>query len=116
MKTVIATLLETIVDNGYFFQFECDGEIYTQPTQDILTGFRSDEDPYQGVNAVDDCHILLRKNPKEDKRVYGWILWTNCNDGIEKVCDYNSSLDEKLNLSQVLNDWEDSLNKFIKTF
>jgi len=116
MKTLIETVLQSIVDNGYTFQLECGGDILTPSTTNVDKGFKSDGNPYQGIHAVDDCYIMILKDETKEEKVYGWIRWTNCNSGVEKVVDYSFATKCRLNFDKVLEQWDKNLQAFINTF
>ena len=115
VKSYIETILQEIVDAGYLYAVTYDGEEFsTEATDDVSKGFGKDE--YKGVHAYDDSYILvLNKDESVLPHVKeGWIRWTNCNDGIEKVIDYTTNLDEKIGFDSLTEKWEKDYDKFIK--
>ena len=115
VKSYIETILQEIVDAGYLYAVTYDGEEFsTEATDDVSKGFGKDE--YKGVHAYDDSYILvLNKDESVLPHVKeGWIRWTNCNDGIEKVIDYTTNLDEKIGFDSLTEKWEKERNELIK--
>ena len=115
VKSYIEPILQEIVEAGYLYAVTYDGEEFsTEATDDVSKGFGKDE--YKGVHAYDDSYILvLNKDESVLPHVKeGWIRWTNCNDGIEKVIDYTTNLDEKIGFDSLTEKWEKDYDKFIK--
>jgi len=122
-------------DSGYGFT---DKHFFQHPTQDMsLLCNQKPEDEYIGVDNLDECHIFFftkeqaerlnnavgkvssdreiwESEEEEEKGRYfdGWILWSNWNDGVERVCDYTCKLDELIGLSKISDKWEAKVEAF----
>jgi len=120
---------------GYEFTSE---HFYQHPTQDMtVLCNQKPEDKYVGVHNLDECHIFLftreqaerlnnavgkvnfdheiwESEEEEENGSYydGWILWSNWNDGVERVGDYTCNLDELIDLSKTMNKWEEKMEAF----
>tara|TARA_R110001632_G_scaffold28705_8_gene76423 strand:- start:13398 stop:13718 length:321 start_codon:yes stop_codon:yes gene_type:complete len=86
-------LLSLIVDNGYKFELECEGEELLDPTSDISAGVDM-------MFEVDECTIYVLD---KDGEASGWVWWMNCNDWDESISDYTMNLETKLNILE----WSD---------
>tara|TARA_R100000426_G_C4758134_1_gene86023 strand:- start:67 stop:423 length:357 start_codon:yes stop_codon:yes gene_type:complete len=112
MKPLLVEILDSILrTNGKLaYVINCDGEDLVSFTRDTSLACNQKEgDEYVGVNAVDEAKIEIWTWKEFESRYedyIGFIYWTNFNDGIERVVDYNVSLDEKYGLDKTLDDWE----------
>ena len=122
-------------EQGYEFT---DEGFYQHPTQDLtLLCNQKPKDEYVGVDNLDECHIFFftkeqadrlnnavgkvsfdheiweSEEEEENGRYYdGWILWSNWNEGVERVGDYTCNLDELIDLSKTMNKWEEKTEAF----
>ncbi len=94
-KAYARRLLSLIVEKGYSFELECDGEELLDPTSNV-------DDGADMMFEVDECTLYVLGKGGE---AVGWIWWLNCNNWDESISDYTVSLDKTLNLSE----WSDEL-------
>ena len=107
MKPLLVEILESILrtDGNLAYTIECYKEVLVNPTRDTSLACNQKEgDEYVGVNAVDEARIEIWEN-KEDKYI-GFIYWTNLNNGVERVVDYDLVFDPMYKLSTTLDNWE----------
>ena len=58
MKHLLEEILEAVKNKGYHYYIESEGLILQDITNDPTLCHSSYDDPYQGVNAVDECDIV----------------------------------------------------------
>ena len=120
---------------GYEFT---DENFYQHPTQDLnLLCNQKPEDQYIGLDNLDEGYIFFftkeqaerlnnavgkvdydheiwESEEEEENGSYyeGWILWSNWNEGVERVGDYTCNLDKLIGLSKITDEWEEKLEAF----
>jgi len=120
---------------GYEFT---DESFYQHPTQNLnLLCNQKPEDQYIGMDNLDEGHIFFftkeqadrlnnavgkvdfdheiwESEEEEENGSYyeGWILWSNWNEGVERVGDYTCNLDDLIGLSKITDKWEEKLEAF----
>lgn len=120
---------------GYEFT---DENFYQHPTQDLnLLCNQKPEDQYIGLDNLDEGYIFFftkeqaerlnnavgkvdydheiwESEEEEENGSYseGWILWSNWNEGVERVGDYTTNLDDLIGLSKITDEWEEKLEAF----
>tara|TARA_Y100000766_G_C18891521_1_gene598784 strand:- start:1568 stop:1966 length:399 start_codon:yes stop_codon:yes gene_type:complete len=131
MKHLLEEILEALKNKGYHYYIECDGLLLQDITNDPTLCHSSRDNPYQGVNAVDECDIVILKRKKDlpeqecnayqnedgewitqkDFKNISFIRWTNFNDGRERLWDYGVRLETIIDLDELCDDWEERLNR-----
>jgi len=120
---------------GYEFT---DESFYQHPTQNLnLLCNQKPEDQYIGMDNLDEGHIFFftkeqadrlnnavgkvdfdheiwESEEEEENGSYyeGWILWSNWNEGVERVGDYTCNLDDLIGLRKITDKWEEKLEAF----
>jgi len=120
---------------GYEFT---DESFYQHPTQNLnLLCNQKPEDQYIGMDNLDEGHIFFftkeqadrlnnavgkvdfdheiwESEEEEENGSYyeGWILWSNWNEGVERVGDYTCNLDDLIGLRKITDEWEEKLEAF----
>lgn len=130
MKHLLEEILEAVKNKGYHYYIESGGYLCQDITNDPTLCHSSNDKPYQGVNAVDECDIFILKHrkdlPEEECNAYqneegewitqkdyknvSFIRWTNFNDGTERVWDYGVILETIIDLDNIMENWEERLN------
>jgi len=66
------------------------------------------------VGKVKFDHEIWKSEEEEDNGDYyeGWIMWSNWNDGVERVCDYTTNLDDLIGLRETTDKWEEMVTEF----
>jgi len=110
-------IFEAIVNNGYVMQIKCSSGEYLYHGKNI-------EEAMYTLRCVDEAYIYVLQKHEDDpdrwtyivngKKVssIGWIYWINGmhhDYHTENVSDYSISLDDKINLSEVV--WENNLKE-----
>ena len=125
------------IDCGEGYEFTSE-YFFQHPTQDLdLLCNQKPEDEYVGldnldegdiffftkeqadrlnnaVGKVDFDHEIWESEAEEENGSYyeGWILWSNWNEGVERVGDYTCNLDDLIGLSKITDKWEEKLEAF----
>ena len=115
-----------------------DESFYQHPTQNLnLLCNQKPEDQYIGMDNLDEGHIFFftkeqadrlnnavgkvdfdheiwESEEEEENGSYyeGWILWSNWNEGVERVGDYTCNLDDLIGLRKITDEWEEKLEAF----
>jgi hypothetical protein len=125
------------IDCGEGYEFTSE-YFFQHPTQDLdLLCNQKPEDQYIGMDNLDEGHIFFftkeqadrlnnavgkvkfdheiwKSEEEEDNGDYyeGWIMWSNWNDGVERVCDYTTNLDDLIGLRETTDKWEEMVTEF----
>ena len=125
------------IDSEEGYEFTDEG-FYQHPTQNLnLLCNQKPEDQYIGMDNLDEGHIFFftkeqadrlnnavgkvdfdheiwESEEEEENGSYyeGWILWSNWNEGVERVGDYTCNLDDLIGLSKITDKWEEKLEAF----
>ena len=133
MDNLITKVIKKAIKEDLYFAIDCeqgyeftDKYFYQHPTQDItkLCASSNNNIKYTGIDNLDSCYIFLftKKQakyindyvenniiPPEKISYLGWIRWDNWNEGVERIADYTTNLDDYIKLDKICEQWDNKL-------
>tara|TARA_R100001082_G_C4274492_1_gene121206 strand:- start:57 stop:392 length:336 start_codon:yes stop_codon:yes gene_type:complete len=106
MQPLIKTIVEKATKKGGYYSIDYrEGDEYQKITNDItLLCNQKSTDEYVGLSNLDESIIRIYDSNKESR---GWIFWIAYNNGIDRLSDYSTGLEDFINITEVYEKWED---------